>query len=505
MGVSSPPVQRRQEKRSETAKIDILKLGNRLITRFQLLIKLFQIYGSKNVPLHNFVQECIQTINILVEQEKSLSLKIVTDDFFLNGQRLHYSIEGFASYKNLLAQWKKRLIGGVIFRGPVDEAILREFVYGLLSLKEGNEDNVYLFTGKLLENGISSIEVEPLESFEGEGKSKREGRGGAKGEAEEGGYSPHGADPKEAAKRVFFEAIAAIREFMKSASEERYPNARRLKRVAQKAVYLILEDESFLLGLASIKNYDEYTFNHSVNVAIYALAIGNRLGFSKNTLRELGLTALLHDIGKSKISKEILNKPGSLADEEWEVMKTHPLKGVEIVLDLKRMGEIDPKMVFGIFEHHHKDNLLGYPELILKKERDFFGQIIQIADVYDALSTPRVYKKAYTPEQALALMVKDKGSHFDPILLKIFIGLIGIYPVGSLVLLNTQDIGVVYKSNPGSIDRPHIILLAYDDSGYPKKEMIDLTETDGQGQYKRSIVNTLDPLKYHIDIGKYFI
>jgi putative nucleotidyltransferase with HDIG domain len=287
--------------------------------------------------------------------------------------------------------------------------------------------------------------------------------------------------------------------------EKPSPNVRRLKRVAQKAVYLILEDESFLLGLASIKNYDEYTFNHSVNVAIYALAIGTRLGFSKNTLRELGMTALLHDIGKSKIPKEILNKPGSLSEDEWQIIKSHPLQGVEIVLNLKQMGEIDPKMVFGIFEHHQKDNLLGYPELILKEERDFFGQIIQIADVYDALATPRVYKKAFTPEQALGMMVKDKGSNFDLILLKVFISLLGIYPVGSLVLLNTQEMGVVYQSNPRFADRPQVILLARDEAGYPKKEMMDLTETDERGQYKRSIIRTLDPLRYHLDIGKYFI
>jgi HD-GYP domain-containing protein (c-di-GMP phosphodiesterase class II) len=229
------------------------------------------------------------------------------------------------------------------------------------------------------------------------------------------------------------------------------------------------------------------------------------LGFSRKTLGELGVAALLHDIGKSKIPKEVLNKPKSLTDEEWQIMKAHPLGGVEIVLNLKHMGEIDPKIVFGIFEHHQRDNLSGYPELLLKKERTFFGQIIQVADVYDALATPRVYKKAYTPEQTLSVMLKDKGTHFDPILLKILIGLVGIYPIGSLVLLNTQELGVVYKSNPQSADRPHVILLARNETGYPKKEMIDLTETDGQGQYKRSIIKAIDPLKYYIDIGKYFI
>lgn len=103
------------------------------------------------------------------------------------------------------------------------------------------------------------------------------------------------------------------------------------------------------------------------------------------------------------------------------------------------------------------------------------------------------------------MMINDKGSYFDLTLLKILIGLIGIYPVGSLVLLDTQDFGVVYKSNPQFPNRPCVISLACDEAGYPKKEMIDLAGTNDQGQYKTSIVKTLDPLKYHIDIGKYFI
>ena len=503
MDVGSPSIQKEQKKRFETAELEILRLGDSLITRLQLLTKLFQIYGSKNVPLHNFIQQCIRIINHLVEEEKRLSLRIIDDDFSLNGQRLRYSVRGFASYKNLHRQWQKKLIGGVVIKEPINDTILREFIYGFLALEEGKKENPDLFTSQLAEKGITSIEIDPFEVVEDGGKKRREGEG-EPGEKHEDSVSFLN-DPKVAAKKVFFEAVAGIRGFMKSVGVEEYPNLRRLKRVAQKAVHLVLEDESYLLGLASIKNYDEYTFNHSVNVAIYALAIGNRLGFSKNTLKELGLTALLHDIGKSKIPKKILNKPGPLDKEEWEVMKGHPLEGVEIVLNLRQMGEIYPKMVFGIFEHHQKDNFMGYPELLLKTERNFFGQIIQIADVYDALVTPRVYKKAFSPEEALSIMLKDKGTQFDIILLKIFIGLVGIYPVGSLVQLNTQELGVICKSNPRCVDRPSVLLLDSDKARYPKKEMIDLTETDSQGQYKRSIVKTLDPLKYRIDIGKYFI
>lgn len=276
--------------------------------------------------------------------------------------------------------------------------------------------------------------------------------------------------------------------------------------MAQKAVHLVLEDESLLLGLASIKNYDEYTYNHCVNVAIYSLALGRRLGFSRRTLTELGVAALLHDLGKSKIPKEVLNKPGSLDKEEWEVMKRHPVEGVEIILTLKQLGAINPRTVFGIFEHHLKNNLSGYPTLFTKKEMTLFGQIVQITDAYDAITTCRIYKKtSHRPEQALAIMLRDKDTYFDPVLLKIFIGLIGIYPVGSLVLLNTNEFGIVYKSQPRWVDRPQVILVARDEKGCPKKELVDLAETDEEGQFRWSIIKTLDPLIYHIDIGKYFL
>jgi HD-GYP domain-containing protein (c-di-GMP phosphodiesterase class II) len=351
---------------------------------------------------------------------------------------------------------------------------------------------------QLVNQGISSIEVGPLAVFEEEDEEKGARRGA----------NLHREDnPQLAAKKVFFETITAIKRLTDQVIKGKlYVNVRRLKRLAQKAVLLVQEDESFLLGMTVIKNYDEYTFNHSVNVFIYSIAVGKRMGFSRKTLTELGLTALLHDIGKSKVPKEVLNKPGPLSEEEWELMKKHPLVGVEIVLNLKQLGEVNPKMVFGIFEHHLKNNLSGYPRLFRKKEMTLFGQIIQIADAYDAMTTPRVYKQtSYTPEQALAIMLKDKGIHFDPIILKLFIGLVGIHPIGSLVLLNTNHLGIVYKPHPKWVDRPQVILVAEDDKEYRKREVVDLAETDTEGPFKRSIIRTLDPFKYHIDAAKYFL
>jgi HD-GYP domain-containing protein (c-di-GMP phosphodiesterase class II) len=401
-------------------------------------------------------------------------------------------VEGFTSFKYLLTQWKKRFIGEVIFKNPVDERILKDFVYTLINLEEGGKENAALFQEQLKSRQITSIEVNPLEVVEGE----------------EDAFTLQKEDQREVAKKVFFETIGTIKQVITHIKSRQYADVRKLKRLAQKAVHLVIEDESILLGMTTIKNYDEYTFNHSVNVSIYSLAMGKRMGFSKRTLTELGVTALVHDIGKSRIPREILNKPAALDEEEWGVMKKHPLMGVETILNLKQLGEINPRMVVGIFDHHIKSDLSGYPKLFRKKDVSLFGRIVQIADSYDAMTTPRIYKKTpYTPEQALAIMLRERNIHFDPLLLKIFISLVGIYPIGSLVILNTHELGIVYKPNhdPRWLDRPTVILVDRDGEGKVKKAVVDLTTTDGAGHYPRSIVKTLDPYQYHIDIAKYFL
>jgi putative nucleotidyltransferase with HDIG domain len=469
---------------------DLTKLGNTLVTKFHVLMRVSQIYDSKNVTFRQFIQESLETVNALIGKEGSLSLKIVKDELYLNDQRLRYSVEGFTSFKYLLTQWKKRLIGGVVFREVLDERSLKEFIFTMNTLTESKEDNAAQFNERMAFHKINAIEVSPLEDLEGDdGSLKKE-------------------DQKLMGKKVFFETIGTMKEVITQIKTKQHADARRLKRLAQTAVKLVMQDESILMGLTAIKNYDEYTFNHSVNVAIYALSIGRRLGFSRKAMTELGVTAMLHDIGKSKIPIEVLNKPAKLSEEEWNQMKKHPLAGVEIVLNLKQLGEINPKMILGIFDHHLKNDLTGYPKVFRKKDPSLYGRIIQIADVYDAMTTPRVYRKSsYTPQQALAIMLKDRGVCFDSILLKIFIGLVGLHPIGSLVMLDTNEMGIIYKANPDPkfMDRPLVILVSRDQKGDVKKEFADLMDVDGQGRFKRSIVKTLDPNKYHIDIAKYFI
>jgi len=478
-------------KKPDVGDADFTRIGNQLLLKFHALMRMSRTYDSKNVALVQFIEESLKMINGFINREGSFSLKIVRDDLYMNQQRVRYSVEGFNSFKYLLVQWKKRFIGEVIFSEPIDERVLRAFIYTLVDLEEGREENADLFNRKLKQEGISAVQVNPLEQFEGE----------------DGVYTVQKGDLKEVAKKIFFETIGTVKEVVSQIRGHQHAEVRKLKRLAQKMIHIIMEDESILLGLTTIKNYDEYTYNHSVNVSIYALAMGKRLGFSRETLTELGLTALFHDFGKSKIPIEVLNKPGALDDKEWVLMKKHPMAGVETVLNLKQLGEINPRMVIGIFDHHLKYNLTGYPSLYHKKEVSLFGRILQIVDAYDAMTTPRVYKKVpFTLEQTLAIMQKESGIHFDPVLLKVFVSLVSVFPIGSLVLLDSGDVGVVFKANsdPKWIDRPQVLLLGKDGKE-EERRLIDLSETDGDGRFKWGIVKTLDPNQYRVDVAKYFL
>ena len=202
----------------------------------------------------------------------------------------------------------------------------------------------------------------------------------------------------------------------------------------------------------------------------------------------------------------ILKKPGKLNDLEWDIVKSHPTKGVEEILAFRQLAEVKPKILFGIFDHHLNFDLSGYPNMKRKKKQSLFGRIITIADVYDAMTTPRCYRKEpYSPTDALQLMWKDCGVHFDPALFKVFVNAMGIYPIGSLVQLDDDELGIVSSSNPHSklLDRPTVISITSEGT---KGRNINLVDRDEKtGGFKRSITRCLDPKKYNICVQEHFL
>ena len=158
-------------------------------------------------------------------------------------------------------------------------------------------------------------------------------------------------------------------------------------------VDLILEEEQLLIGMTSIKDYDEYTYNHSVNVSILSVALGQRIGLSKKALTELGIVALFHDIGKIEIPKEILNKSTNFTEQEWDIVKKHPSWGVRALLRMKKIDYSSIRAAITSFEHHMYSDLSGYPKPRQPLELDFYSKIVTLADNYDGMTSSRVYAR----------------------------------------------------------------------------------------------------------------
>jgi putative nucleotidyltransferase with HDIG domain len=283
-------------------------------------------------------------------------------------------------------------------------------------------------------------------------------------------------------------------------------NVKRAKRIVGSLVDAIMEDEEFLLGMTAIKDYDEYTYHHSVNVSILAMALGHKLGFQKKALLDLGMVALFHDIGKTEVPPEVLNKPSSFTEDDWNIMRKHPFWGVRAILNMKGFDAVSVRAAIVAFEHHIHHDHTGYPKRSYPTDLDLFSRIVSIADQYDSMTSSRVYSRVpMPPDKALSVMLERSGTQLDPLLLKFFINMVGIFPVGSLVMLDTKELALVYSSNSMLPDRPKVMVIV-DGQGRKAEQayMVDLAEkTDGQ--YKRSIIKTIDPNKYRINLAEYML
>lgn len=239
----------------------------------------------------------------------------------------------------------------------------------------------------------------------------------------------------------------------------------------------ILQNEQAIMALTAIKDYDICTSHHSVNVCILSLLVGSKILKQFNDLNNLGASALLHDIGKIRVPKEIINKTAPLTEDEWELIKKHPTQGAKI---LKELSGIDKLAMVVAFEHHAGFNLAGYPRIQDKKIPHIFSRIVQIADVYEAsTSSMRSYSAhPLPPDVIIQKMYAERAKCFDAQILKVFITAIGIYPIGSIVQLNTGEKAVVRKKNDKDLLRPVLKVFTNDQGKWCEAYVLDLAEAN---------------------------
>ena len=295
------------------------------------------------------------------------------------------------------------------------------------------------------------------------------------------------------AREIYGNATDVLTTVIEEVRQGRIPSGAESERVVRDISSMLKRNRDAMLALTLIKNFDEYTYNHSVNVAVLSLALADALALPEAEKIEVGVAGLLHDVGKTQLALDLIRKPGGLTDSEFEEIKKHPEEGYVL---LGRMSHIRPASAYMVLEHHMRFDRKGYPGRGHDYRRYSNSHIVPVADTYDALTTMRSYQKARSPLDALETMKRLASRSLSPDHVALLTKTLGAYPIGTMVRLSTMEIGVVTATGPGG-QGPSRLALVTDRNGIAlaRPEPVDLTRITGRASLgRRSIVATVNPL-----------
>jgi putative nucleotidyltransferase with HDIG domain len=298
-------------------------------------------------------------------------------------------------------------------------------------------------------------------------------------------------------RKLYAEAVTVASELWETTQRDGVPDAGQARHLVDSLAQTVAQNRTALVALTALKEYDNYTFTHMVNVSILTMAQGRALGLEGSSLRELGLAALMHDIGKVRTPKEILNKPDKLTDDEFVIMRMHVVDGAEI---LRRTPEMPPLAAVVAFEHHLRLDNTGYPYKVTRTTLNVGTMLCSIADVYDAMRSQRAYQQSFPTDRILAVLKRNDGVQFDQHLVRRFAQLMGIYPPGNLVKLNTGELGVVLKVYAPDPYRPKVrVIIGKDTQKLARPYDVNLWETSPDTAAPATVVSPVDPASVGID------
>jgi putative nucleotidyltransferase with HDIG domain len=445
--------------------LDRTALAEEVVRRLAAALRGAQLYAVGHPLVGRSVGALSETLSLTLASMASVTIGIVGDDLVVADYPIPRAAETLGE---LMRRLKQSGIERIIIQRGVDNDQIERLVRSIASGETGKDGAL----GKLTHVRVGRIEVE--ERIEGVGDMAT-------------------------FKKLYAEASSVAATLVESATVEGKPDADAARTLVDSLAQAVAQNRTALLALTALKNYDNYTFTHMVNVSILTMGQARGLGIEGGLLREFGLAALMHDIGKVKTPNEVLNKPGKLTDQEFDILKRHTVDGAEI---LKNTPEIPPIGPIVAFEHHLRSDGTGYPAGTVRPQLNLATTLCGIADVYDAMRSQRVYQQAHPTDRILAVLQRNDGKQFDQRLVKRFVQLVGIYPAGNLVRLDTGEIAVVLKAYAPDPYRPRVKVLTRP-SGQKLEHPYDVSLWDaheGQPQAIQSPVDAtalgIDPLSY---------
>ncbi len=465
--------------------------GRGLLLCLYAALRSLKLYPVENETVQKALDELLASAKALLEAEDEIEIRMAGDFIFVNETRLRLELDNYASFSQILSILRTFDIGTLRIGPAVERRDWQVFLSLLLSLsaRDDSEDLLTELQERLTRAEVRSLLVEPR-SEEHDLQEDELAR--------------------EMAKRTYSQGVAVSKEIVNGVRLGRTASLKKVKRVVQGIVDQVLNNETSLMGLTTLRDYDEYTFTHSVNVCIFSIALGRKIGLTKHQLYDLGLTALLHDVGKARIPLEILNKTTSLDENEWKVIQDHPWTGALQLFSMRGYDEIPYRAILVAYEHHMKTDLTGYPRSRRLRELGIYSKLVAVADGFDAATTRRTYQTIpIQPDEVLREMWENPRRGYDKVMVKALINLLGVYPVGTCVILDTFEVAIVAQANPDNayLNRPLLKVVLDENGGVVPSPgtMVDLAERDASGAFVRSIVKVTNPERYGVTVGDYFV
>jgi putative nucleotidyltransferase with HDIG domain len=449
-----------------------VQLYDDLVRRLAAAVRSATLYS----PSHPLVQRGVDALAArcaaIAQKSENIVIGFIGDEVVVNAERLPRSAAALVGFAR---DMREREVEKITIQRGVTREELRAFIFEVPDRRAAPP-----LASRLQQKGVSRIVIGRLAI---EKDDEDQGTGIA------------------AARKIYGTAVETAEQLWQQAKAGDKPDPNAARQIIDSLARLVGGDRTSLLALTALKKYDNYTFTHMVNVSVLAMAQARSLNLEGALLREFGFAALMHDIGKVHTPQEVLNKPDKLTREEFDIMQRHVVDGAHILRRTPEMPALAPVVAF---EHHLRQDLSGYPGNIGHRQLNLCTQIVSIADVYDALRSNRVYREGLPSDRIKSIMGKKDDTAFNPRLLRRFINLIGLFPIGTLVRLQGDEIGVVTHEHPADPFRPQVKLIR-DRTGQPFEEpmLVNTWEPDGRGDYTWAVVEAVDPDAAGIDPLQY--
>lgn len=467
--------------------VEYMRHGRSLVNQICIYLKTARIYEPEN---NNFKLQSVLTHDMIQENLKrfgDLTIQIQSDYLFYCGIRLRLDADHDSNTGYLMKLFQAVGISGIMIDIGFTSNDLRAMATVLNQAETKGIDNYERLQMLWQAAGIEFIELlPPVVEATGKVDETRQKR--------------------LFAKKAFFSAMSNLKSVVSTIGANRSVDLTRTSRIIHSLVDQVVSDDAYLLELTALQAHDEYTFLHSTNVCVYSICLGNSLKLGKTELANLGFAALFHDIGKTRLPLQVLNKPTEFDEAEWDLVRKHPTYGVLAIAKTMPFDDNSCRAMLVAFEHHFNLDGTGYPFVKFKRNLNLFSKIVAICDVFDALTSGRVYRKdAISPEHVLRKMRDQAGFKFDPFLLKVFINTVSLYPPGTLLLLDDGRLAMAVGRSRHDLFRPRVKVIGDMFQLYEIAEELDLSETDEMGSYQRAIVRAIEPQELPLNLSHYVL